>query len=181
MTVTIDLDVGHGCVILALSAISIHYFIVGFFMALPARSKIFNKEYLQKNFGEIHSSEVGGEIAGGGYPDMGSGRYAEKLSYGDWFRFNNAQRAHYNYLESLPIVLCLGAGAGIQLPWEAFGVLVVYLVARIFYTVGYTMKGPNGRLIGALLGNFCLLGLMGLSIASGVIVVVKGLSSDSSN
>jgi hypothetical protein len=33
------------------------------------------------------------------YPDMGNGRYSEKLSYKEWFEFNNAIRVHYNYIE----------------------------------------------------------------------------------
>ena len=38
-------------------------------------------------------------------PDMGNGRYAAVIDYAKWFKLNNAQRAHYNYVEvrsSLP-------------------------------------------------------------------------------
>ena len=36
---------------------------------------------------------------------MGQGRYADKLSQRDWEDLNNAQRAHYNYLEQLPLYI----------------------------------------------------------------------------
>ncbi len=46
------------------------------------------------------------------YPDMGNGRFSAKLKYfnisnfsdKDWEEFNNYQRVHGNYLESLPSV-----------------------------------------------------------------------------
>jgi len=50
-------------------------------------------------FDEIHEKEVGGKAPALGYPDTGNGRYSAKLSYGDWFSFNNWQRVQYNFLE----------------------------------------------------------------------------------
>ncbi len=29
---------------------------------------------------------------------MGNGKYAQKLTYQQWYDFNSAQRAHYNFL-----------------------------------------------------------------------------------
>lgn len=43
---------------------------------------------MENNFKEIHKSETGDEIEEHGYPDMGNGKYAEKLSYKDWYEFN---------------------------------------------------------------------------------------------
>jgi len=51
------------------------------------------------NFGEIHKKATGKEVEEGGYPDMGSGVYSMKLSYKDWYDFNNGQRVHLNYVE----------------------------------------------------------------------------------
>ena len=34
-----------------------------------------------------------------GYPDMGNGWFADKLTYEQWFLFNLDQRAHKNFLE----------------------------------------------------------------------------------
>ena len=45
------------------------------------RGKIFNKEFMDKHFGEVHQNELKEEIQRAGAPDMGSGRYSEKLSY----------------------------------------------------------------------------------------------------
>ena len=47
-----------------------------------------------------------------GYPDMGSGRYAKRLPYKQWYDFNIAQWNHYNNIEhlcyTLPGILLLG-------------------------------------------------------------------------
>ena len=53
---------------------------------------------MKKNFGTVHQQEINEQIKKGGYPDMGNGRYSEKLSYSDWIKFNNAQRAHLNFV-----------------------------------------------------------------------------------
>lgn len=45
------------------------------------RNQVFNQEFMEKNFGEIHKSEIGQPIPPMGYPDMGSGVYSQKLSY----------------------------------------------------------------------------------------------------
>ena len=42
-----------------------------------------------KKFEEIHKKEFGEVPPLHGFPDMGNGRYAEQLSYGEWFKFNN--------------------------------------------------------------------------------------------
>lgn len=55
---------------------------------MNARKRVFSKEFLEKNFKQIHENEVGGELPDLGFPDMGNGRFAEKLSYKDWFEFN---------------------------------------------------------------------------------------------
>jgi hypothetical protein len=38
---------------------------------------------------------------GEGYPDTGTGRFAQELSYEQWFRFNVNQRLHLNFLETI--------------------------------------------------------------------------------
>jgi hypothetical protein len=50
--------------------------------------KMFSKEWL--------TAQGFPNAVKGGYPDMGNGRYAAKLSDDDWLKFNNYQRAHYN-------------------------------------------------------------------------------------
>lgn len=46
-----------------------------------SRKEIFNKEFMEKEFGLLHRSQFGEEIACGGYPDAGNGVYSQKLSY----------------------------------------------------------------------------------------------------
>jgi len=65
-------------------------FLIGFLIPGGARGKTFTKEFMQEHFGEEHKRETGEEIAAGGYPDMGNGRYAAKLPYTKWIAFNRA-------------------------------------------------------------------------------------------
>jgi hypothetical protein len=63
---------------------------------MGVRKRVFTKEFMER-FKETHLKETGqAEIPKLGYPDMGSGRYAQELSYKDWYDLNNAQRAHLN-------------------------------------------------------------------------------------
>ena len=45
------------------------------------RKEIFNKEFMQKEFGLLHRAQFGEEIVEGGLPDTGNGVYSQKLSY----------------------------------------------------------------------------------------------------
>lgn len=63
----------YGYVLLAAVAISLELLVIGFVFPGAARSKIFSKAFLEEHFGK--------DAPQGGYPDMGSGRFSEKLSY----------------------------------------------------------------------------------------------------
>lgn len=104
---------------------------------------------------------------------MGSGLYSTKLSYKQWYDFNNAQRAHYNYIEMAPTTFVWLFIAGLYFPIPAAAVGLALFIFRIIYTIGYVKSGPRGRSIGALGNDLCLLGLLGLSLAS-AIMFVKG-------
>ena len=56
------------------------------------RSKVFSKEFMSQ-FDQQHQEAFGTPATVGGYPDTGNGYYADKLSYKDWYVFNNWQRA----------------------------------------------------------------------------------------
>jgi glutathione S-transferase len=71
---------------------------------------------MEKEFGAIHQDQLKEPIQRGGYPDTGSGRYSQKLSYKDWYTFNILQRVHLSYLEQLPIALTALASAGVYRP-----------------------------------------------------------------
>ena len=75
-----------------LSAISmaIQCFVIGFVLPYRARMQLFTQRFLDTHFGEEYFKVTKGKISKGGYPDMGSGRYSEKLSYEEWLYFNNA-------------------------------------------------------------------------------------------
>lgn len=123
---------------------------------------------MEQNFGEEHKQAIGTDIGKEGYPDMGSGWYSRKLSYKQWFDFNNAQRAHANYLEMLPSTFVFLLIAGLYFPIPAAAIGLALAIFRFVYAYGYANSGPTGRLIGAIANDLCLLGLLGLSFASGV-------------
>lgn len=63
------------------------------------------------------------------------------------YRLNCAQRAHANYTENLGPFLANLLVAGLRFPVYAAAAGVVWLVARVVYTKGYTSdKGPAGRM-----------------------------------
>jgi glutathione S-transferase len=99
---------------------------------------------------------------------MGSGLYAQKLTYKQWFDFNNAQRAHYNLIEIAPsaFIFLLIAGVYFPIPAAIIGLALVF--ARAIYSIGYVKGGPKGRIFGGVLNSLCLLGLLGLGVASAV-------------
>ena len=63
-----------------------------------SRRQTYNSKFMSA-FWKIHKDEINERIHFHGFPDSGSGRYSDKLDYGAWFKFNNWQRAHYNFLE----------------------------------------------------------------------------------
>ena len=163
----ITLNSEHGLVILSAAAIAIQCIATGF-VAGGIRMKLFTQKFLEDNFGEQHKKDFGSVPLKGGYPDMGNGRYSDKLSYKDWYNFNNTQRAHYNFLEQVGSILALLLIAGIGFPTVAGILGWTYFVGRVLFTIGYISKGPQGRLIGVVLVDLALLGLAGTSIASGL-------------
>lgn len=108
------------------------------------------------------------------YPDMGSGRFSEKLTYSQWYQFNNAQRGHQNFLESAWGVQSLLLGGGLFEPRVYAALAAVYIVSRFLYAIGYTSaKGPKGREAGAIGGLLAVLGMIVYTIYLGI-TLVKG-------
>jgi glutathione S-transferase len=122
---------------------------------------------MESNFSQEHESAFPGQtVPRSGYPDMGNGRFSQKLTYEQWFSFNNAQRSHYNYMESVTCVLCWLLIGGIGYNWYAVGAGSVYLVGRLLYTIGYISKGPAGRVGGFVISMLASTMLFVLSIIS---------------
>ncbi|PVU93256.1 hypothetical protein BB559_003372 [Furculomyces boomerangus] len=97
-----------------------------------------------------------------GYPDMGSGRFAAKLSDEDWAAFNNVIRVHQNYVEQLPVAISAVLMSGLFFEKASISLGLIYIICRFMYAYGYTNFGPKGRMAGAMglnLSNFAMLGL----------------------
>jgi len=154
---TLNVPTTFGWVLLECVIIAMQVLIEGVF-AMKLRKRLFSKAFFEQHFPQLK-----GNIPKEGYPDMGSGKFAEKLSLEDWMEFNNYQRAHYNYLEGVASILVLLVTSGLFFPrfTALFG--VIYIVGRVLYGVGYRRKGAAGRLIGAGLIDVCLLALLASS------------------
>jgi len=56
----------------------------------------------------------------------------------------------------------------IYFPIPAALLRLALFLGRIVYSIGYAQGGPAGRLVGAIIGDLVLLGLLGLSLTSGI-------------
>ena len=81
-------------------------------------------------------------------------------------RFNNYQRAHYNYVEGVASILTLVLVVGVFEPAIATFSGLFYVVGRAFYALGYRANGPKGRLIGALMIDVALVALLFYAVTS---------------
>lgn len=160
-----------GLVATAVAGIAVQCLFTGMIVGGGLRSKLFSKEFMEAHFGEEHWKAFGEVIDKGGYPDVGSGRYSQHLDYKGWYEFNSRQRAHYNFLEQVAIIIALLLVAGVAYPTAAGIIGWVYFVGRIFYTIGYVRSGPKGRLFGVLLVDIALIAAIVVSIMSCVKVL----------
>jgi len=122
------------------------------------RAKYFNPKFMAENFPDLK------EVPVGGYPDMGHGRFADKLTLNDWMDFCNNQRIHHNYLELVPIYLFGLLSGGLFYPQVSVVAGCMLMVARRIYGNRYRTAGPNARHIGTLLDRLCALVMLGTTI-----------------
>ena len=92
-----------------------------------------------------------------GYPDTGCGYYGKKLPYADWFKMNNGQRCQINFLEQITYTLVSSAIASVSYPSVSFYTLLVWFFGRFAFSLGYTILGPKGRMVGALTMDLTML------------------------
>lgn len=153
-----------GLALLSVSLICIEYFVVAY-INVQMRAKTFTKEYMDK-FSDEHKQSIGTWAAPAlGFPDMGNGFYSQDLSYEQWFKFNNCQRCHYNFLEQLtPVIIWILISMMYQ-PLASGIMGLAYFVGRILYTIGY-VKTANQRIIGAIILDLSYLGLFVLSLVT---------------
>jgi uncharacterized membrane protein YecN with MAPEG domain len=136
----------HGYVILCLLALGFHCFLQGSAVA-KVRYRVFSEDYVKNNLqaeSEAWRKHFGEEIKKGCHPDNGLGRLSDKLSIGDWGELQLAQRAHLNYLETLPWTHVCLFFAGLFFPVPASIIGVIHLVGRQLYSWGFR-KRPNLR------------------------------------
>jgi len=82
------------------------------------------------------------------YPQM----YAEKAeakASPDAHRFNCAQRAHQNTLESVTSIVSTTAFMGLVYPRVAAGACAAWILSRVIYAVGYSTGDPKNRISGS--------------------------------
>ena len=139
----------------------------------------FAKSEAAKELKKLHEKELPNvKFSPGGYPDMGHGLYAHKLPYAAWYKFASGQRAHYNLVENLPMVLTLHALAGVYFPRAAAINALVWIGARHIWSQNYIKRGPENRYDGiAVLHQLSTVGWLGMAIAGGL--KLSGLISTS--
>jgi hypothetical protein len=77
---------------------------------------------------------------------------------------NNAMRVQHNFLEQITFFATVSLVAGITKPAIAAGFVFCYCIGRYIFGAGYTMKGPNSRIAGAILIDIGIFGQIGLAI-----------------
>lgn len=155
-----------GWVLLAAAALAMECVLIGMLLAGSARRKTFTEDFLKRNFEQEHTAATGEPISAGGYPDMGSGWYSRKLPYLSWWNFNNAQRAHYNFVETIAATTLLLIVGGLYQPLIAAATGLAVIIGRLAFALGYTYGGPSGRLIGGIIVDLGYLVLMVLACMS---------------
>ena len=81
---------------------------------------------------------------------MGGGRYAERLSYKDWYEFGVGQRIHHHFMESYTSIVTWILIAGVRFPIPAISFGAGFAFARLLFHIGY-MKRTGLRYPGFLL------------------------------
>ena len=158
----VSLPAEYPYVMLVAGLVAFEVILMGFFGPGRIRGKIFNQHFMEQNFG----SQIMGDPVlkrdnfdelKSGYPDMGNGTYADKLTYEDWVKFAKAQRGHLNMLETVTIVVFLVLVTGLEFPMTACALGSIYGLFRPLYFM-------QNRLFGFVPGVVCLFALSGTSM-----------------
>ena len=146
-------------VLLSIAMLCFTCFIVQFAAVIPARLRTFNAKFMEQFQSEHEKAFPGTKVDKMGFPDVGDGRYSEKLEYKAWVEFSNAMRVSQNFVEWLPLaVVFLGLG-GLVVPKVAMYTGFINVAARIVYCVMYLKFGSNKRYLGAVGGSAPLYGV----------------------
>ena len=154
------------CLILTL-AIAIQYVATAYAFTFRARTQVFTRKFMEQFKAEHIAAFPGKKHAPEfGYPDSGNGYYGKKLPYADWFKMNNGQRCQLNFLEHLNFIVVGTMIAAFYYPVWALALQCFIFVGRLAYSIGYTVYGPSGRLIGAIIMDLAIFATFGLMVAS---------------
>ncbi|KAH9999257.1 membrane-associated proteins in eicosanoid and glutathione metabolism [Xylariaceae sp. FL0662B] len=82
------------------------------------------------------------------------------------YAFNCAQRAHGNYTENLTPFLGALFISGLRFPIASAGLGAAWVFGRVWYAVGYSSKGPQGRGGGFLIGYLSDLALKVMAVTA---------------
>ena len=104
-----------------------------------------------------------------GQPKLG---YVLMEKEGPLGRFNRAQRALQNYLESAPFVLAFFLLSGFVFPFPTFCLGCFYSIARMVAAIGYT-NSPDGRMAGNMLGMLGMTTMEALVLLAGVVAIQR--------
>jgi uncharacterized membrane protein YecN with MAPEG domain len=133
------------------------------YTTMDVRKELFTKEFFEKNFPELKGAK-GYTGSNGGYPDMGSGQFSNKLPLDQWLKLNNTIRPHYNYIEGLAPIMLFILVSGLYYTRFTLVMGILYIVGRQLYYMGYRAKGPTGRGVGVLMLDLALISLLVTSI-----------------
>jgi len=172
---TIEVAAEFGYVLMVSVGISVQCFLAGINVA-KTRYSTMSQEYVDANMkdeNEQLKKDLGTKmdlIKKGCHPDPGLGRLSSKLSLGDWYRLNAAQRCHGNYLESITSIQCALLFAGLSYPTIAAALGLAYMLGRYLYSTGFqdVTNGPGARVKGFATCLLCQLGLWGCCFVSGL-------------
>eukprot|EP01017_Pseudomicrothorax_dubius_P037616 TRINITY_DN5537_c0_g1_i4.p1 TRINITY_DN5537_c0_g1~~TRINITY_DN5537_c0_g1_i4.p1 ORF type:complete len:199 (-),score=37.01 TRINITY_DN5537_c0_g1_i4:139-735(-) len=173
MAIELEITAEYGILLVVVAILGIECLLVGVIGAGGSRGRIYNKQYMESNFGEIHKKTFGSNIQREGYPDMGNGFYSTKLGYKEWYKFNCGQRAHYQFVEHIGTIIPLLLITGLTFTKLSIILGVLNIVGRVLYSYGYISGGPTGRLRGAGLIFLTTMPTFVLSLVSGGMIYAK--------
>ena len=114
-----------------------------------------------------------------GYPDFGNGHFTaqrkkqrdgsfkiKSANYLGWWRYNSAVRIYNSHVEQAFISAIFMGISVLRYPEMGLAGGVALVFGRLLLTLGYYFRGPQGRLIGAMITDVSILFLFALSVMS---------------
>jgi hypothetical protein len=124
---------GYHRVLAVASALGLQCYLTGHWVLSPMRNRIFPQSFM-KQFSQKHRESFNSEVGSKGYPDDGNGRYAQKLSYRDWFSLSNANSVHRNSADNYAPVITWLLISGLEHTNLVAGIGSIYFGLRLAYT-----------------------------------------------